>query len=271
MSTNKTIKALREERDQLYAEIRRLQAATGEQPTISQMARDARAGRLADGGPSTPIEGMTDRQVAFSCLSLGAKFKYTKAEAAVWVKIGPDLIAGWKESEVATTWLGQPVCSFSDDGDVSALVWLVGECASSDVDRTSDQPDPGVCSHEWIDDGLFMLHCTKCNKQENHDPGWHDMDTAPKDGTLLRLLVEFDTHSTEDADQAPTIGANSFDLTGEDAWQFAGWCWEHDHFTEGHGTPVGWLPFLDTHNESDSGVQVGRLSAHVEAPAQEMP
>lgn len=48
MSAKKTIKALREERDQLYAEIRRLQALAGEQPTIREMARDARAGIKAE-------------------------------------------------------------------------------------------------------------------------------------------------------------------------------------------------------------------------------
>lgn len=54
MSAKKTIKALREERDQLYAEIRRLQALAGEQPTIREMARDARAGIKAE--PSAPVE-----------------------------------------------------------------------------------------------------------------------------------------------------------------------------------------------------------------------
>ncbi|MNE16597.1 hypothetical protein D3C77_410330 [compost metagenome] len=54
MSANKTIKALREERAQLYAEIRRLQAAAGEQPTIRQMARDARSGLRAE--PSATAE-----------------------------------------------------------------------------------------------------------------------------------------------------------------------------------------------------------------------
>lgn len=73
---------------------------------------------------------------------------------------------------------------------------------------------------------------------------WRDMTSAPRDGTMVRLLVEFEEHSTEDADQAPTIGANNFDNDGEDRWQFAGWCWSHDHFVEGKGVPVGWLPIL---------------------------
>ena len=74
---------------------------------------------------------------------------------------------------------------------------------------------------------------------------WRPIDTAPRDGTMLRLLVAFTEHATEDSpDPSPTIGANNFDGDGEDEWRFAGWCWTHDHFTEGKGTPVGWLPML---------------------------
>jgi hypothetical protein len=71
------------------------------------------------------------------------------------------------------------------------------------------------------------------------------MNTAPRDGTLLRLLVRFDEHSLDDSSEPQwTIGQNSKDHTEEDVWQFAGWCWEHDHFTEGEGTPIGWLPLV---------------------------
>jgi len=110
---------------------------------------------------------------------------------------------------------------------------------------TTNQTIDGVpCAHDWTDDGEYLIVCTKCGEQENHDPAWRDMATAPTDGTMVRLLVEFEEHSTEDAEQAPTIGANNFDNDGEDVWRFAGWCWSHDHFTEGKGTPVGWLPML---------------------------
>lgn len=101
------------------------------------------------------------------------------------------------------------------------------------------------CNHQWTDDGQHLLVCTSCGAQEDHDPRWRDMATAPRDGTLVRLLVEFTEHATEDADQAPTIGANNFENDGEDRWQFAGWCWSHDHFTQGQGEPIGWLPMLD--------------------------
>lgn len=117
---------------------------------------------------------------------------------------------------------------------------------------------PVACDHEWTDDGEFMLVCTACGAQENHDPKWRDMDSAPKDGTLVRLLVAFSDHPTEDADEAPTIGSNSFDNDERDEWTFAGWCWDHDHWTHGQGIPLGWLPMIDTH--ADAG-EVERLTA----------
>ncbi len=123
-------------------------------------------------------------------------------------------------------------------------------------------PAPPECDHEWTDDGEFLLACTKCGTQENHDPKWRDMGSAPKDGTMLRLLVSFVDHSTEDADEAPTIGANNFDNDGEDAWRFAGWCWTHDHFTQGVGIPVGWLPMIEA---SASTAKLDRLTAERDA------
>ncbi|WP_458068694.1 hypothetical protein [Rhodanobacter sp. BL-MT-08] len=72
------------------------------------------------------------------------------------------------------------------------------------------------------------------------------IESAPRDGRMLQLLVQFDEHATDDTlGPAWTIGSNSFDENGEDNWQFAGWCWDHDHFTEGKGTPVGWAPMID--------------------------
>ncbi|WP_350649698.1 hypothetical protein [Pseudomonas sp. HY13-MNA-CIBAN-0226] len=122
------------------------------------------------------------------------------------------------------------------------LCWAAMLSAAPAAPEVDAQP---VCDHEWTDDGEFLLVCTKCGAQEDHDPKWRDMESAPRDGTLLRLLVSFDEHSTEDADEAPTIGANNFDNDGEDVWRFSGWCWTHDHFTQGVGTPGGWLPMIE--------------------------
>lgn len=111
--------------------------------------------------------------------------------------------------------------------------------------KQKHQGEATACAHEWTDDGEYLLVCTACGAQEDHAPGWRDMATASTDGTMVRLLVEFEEHSTDDAEQAPTIGANNLDNDEEDVWRFAGWCWSHDHFTEGKGVPVGWLPMLD--------------------------
>lgn len=84
---------------------------------------------------------------------------------------------------------------------------------------------------------------------------WRSMETAPKDGTIVRLLVAFTEHPLEDADTPlPTIGGNTSDNTGEDEpWLFAGWSWQQDCFTQGEGTPIGWLPMLDGSPERAAG------------------
>ena len=68
------------------------------------------------------------------------------------------------------------------------------------------------------------------------------MDTAPKDGTMVKLFVDYSKGSNPllDHKQAWTIGMNNFDKDEYDEWVFAGWDWEQDCFTDGSGTPIGW-------------------------------
>ena len=115
--------------------------------------------------------------------------------------------------------------------------WL-DECRRQLVDHV-DKGDPldvaAYCA--------FLWH----HQASTYSRAWNAMSTAPRDGSIIRLLVEFEEHQLEDH-EAPqhTIGSNSFDNTGVDQWQFVGWCWTHDHYTEGKGTVVGWLPFSPT-------------------------
>ena len=73
---------------------------------------------------------------------------------------------------------------------------------------------------------------------------WRPIADAPRDGTLLLLVVDYEAedadNALEDKLRARTVGFNNLDCDGEDRWQFAGWCWSHDHFVEGRGAPILW-------------------------------
>ena len=73
------------------------------------------------------------------------------------------------------------------------------------------------------------------------------IETAPKDGTMLRLLVDYEGVENwmplTDDNQSWTIGFNTLEDTGDDEWIIAGWNWSQDCFGTGEGKVIGWLPF----------------------------
>lgn len=74
-----------------------------------------------------------------------------------------------------------------------------------------------------------------------------DMSAAPKDNTLLQLLIQQGDHNCgfEDADVTRTMGFNNFTDDGVDEWKFPGWSWTHDCILEqGHGIPIAWALML---------------------------
>lgn len=76
-----------------------------------------------------------------------------------------------------------------------------------------------------------------------------DMTLAPRDGTLLQLLIQFETDDWfdgfDDDNPSRTFGFNNFDHDGEDKWQFPAWSWDHDCIlAQGHGRPIAWASML---------------------------
>jgi len=83
---------------------------------------------------------------------------------------------------------------------------------------------------------------------------WQPIETAPKDGTMLLLVVTSTScHALEDVgvgNSYVTIGHNSKDNGMDDAWQTVGWSWSHDCFLDIGGamqpdhfdTPIMWRP-----------------------------
>lgn len=134
---------------------------------------------------------------------------------------------------------GVPCVAASPVAQSEAIALIMRDVCETDP-ADPDKPDT-VCIN------AAQLHLIIERHALGAQPGavletWRPMETAPRDGTMLRLLVQFEDHATEDTTEpAPTIGAY---CEGAECWQFAGWCWSHDHFTEGKGEPVGWLPML---------------------------
>lgn len=83
------------------------------------------------------------------------------------------------------------------------------------------------------------------------------METAPKDGTWLKLLVDYSGHDAtfpmEDSNKPSwTLGFNNFDHDENDEWIFVGWDWGHDCIVETRiGKPVGWAYFIEPELTAD--------------------
>jgi len=68
---------------------------------------------------------MAGKLYPFNILALGTRFQY-QGTYTMWVKIGTNLIAKWKEEYKTDRWIGQAVCSFAEtekgcDGEVFVL------------------------------------------------------------------------------------------------------------------------------------------------------
>ena len=89
-------------------------------------------------------------------------------------------------------------------------------------------------------------HLSSVGQSREDMPDFMPVDTAPKDGTMLRLFVRFNECSLEDGDHPQwTMGFNDKRSTEIDEWHIVGWSWTHDCFVEAHNAQIlGWLPFI---------------------------
>lgn len=76
---------------------------------------------------------------------------------------------------------------------------------------------------------------------------WKPIETCPLNYTLVLLAVAIDDSLVNEMEEAlispiRTIGCGHEDELGRVCWDLAGWSWDHDCFTEGHGTPIAWMP-----------------------------
>lgn len=94
-----------------------------------------------------------------------------------------------------------------------------------------------------------------------------------RDETVL-LLVDYrdGDHPLDDALVAITIGHNNDHNAGEgeeQGWQFAGWCWCHDHYVEGKGAPIGWMPL--PHHLARAADEARVTIRNADAPNEDQP
>ncbi|MBA8799206.1 hypothetical protein FHW77_002925 [Agrobacterium sp. RC10-4-1] len=104
----------------------------------------------------------------------------------------------------------------------------------------------------WQDYDPYRLEAFKrirsaISAQVQDVAGWQPIETAPKDGAILRLLVNPDQEEFTAFDDSltpfETIGFNNLENTKEDRWEFAGWDWQQDCFITGRGEVIAWSIF----------------------------
>lgn len=92
--------------------------------TVPDLASVVDARRILEKLPGDGHVAASSRTASFNTLAYGAKFRNSPTSSRVWVKIGHDLVAAWDASKISDTWVGQAICAFSEDGDLSTLVYL---------------------------------------------------------------------------------------------------------------------------------------------------
>lgn len=109
--------------------------------------------------------------------------------------------------------------------------------------RRRRQEDDDAAAAALLNNMAAALTSRLWKKETHVNKAWQPISTAPKDGTLVLLLIgPYDRENPleDTARGSRTIGQNNLKNDGEDKWLFAGWDWEQDEYVQGEGTPVAW-------------------------------
>lgn len=173
----------------------------------------------------------------------------------------------------ATIWRRAKRPDGAPDAVGAALASIATECALHAEERHSYLPDTPTQAatwrpHDWVLQAMsraisfdhMMNQAAPAAPSDLSVPQVHPLETVPKDGTIVRLLVQFADHPIgnenvlnaagpleDTAGPCWTIGGNTVENTGVDHWQFVGWNWQQDCFEDastdaGHRV-LGWAPF----------------------------
>ncbi len=92
---------------------------------------------------------------------------------------------------------------------------------------------------------------------------WQPIESAPKDGTSVLLLIDpqDSAHSLHDDSFVVSIGSYGVEGGAEvdPTWCFAGWSWSHDEYVRGKGTPTHWMPLPGPPRAALSGRKEGSV------------
>jgi hypothetical protein len=133
---------------------------------------------------------------------------------------------------------------------------------TAELRETLSRPSPSATSER-----------PEAEPQDSDAARWRDLANAPRDGTMVWLLVD-STCQLADASPCATIGFNINDHDGlGDKWLYVAWNWEQDCFHEHdssacEGSVLAWAP-LGFPLEQEGATVGSPIVARLEAPIAE--
>ena len=154
-------------------------------------------------------------------------------------------------AQPATSQEGQIVDRLSDDETARANAML-DLFAPLSISSTWEPSERRTIVRAMLAYGDAVAGITNTIRDAADAVSFWSMDEWDQRDEIVMLLVDYreGEHSLDDAVVAITVGHNNDHNVGEgegSGWQFAGWLWSQDCYTQGEGKPIGWLPLSEYH------------------------